>query len=135
MPIDRGADGTPIIRCVDDIKEVIKDFLPGSAQSDQQISTTMESDGHKYNVSVDLKNQDPKCQLIEGFDIVKRRLEVLEKLGNNKNAPITVDGHMWLDDLIRMRMGGSRDGLRVKWVIRSDTYLFDPYTGKLFKRE
>ena len=40
---------------------------------------------------------------------------------------------MWLDDLIIRRLGGVRDGLRVKWDIAEGVFYFDPYTGTLSK--
>ncbi len=135
MPILHNDNGLPIIQCLEDIREIIKDFLPSNKSTGSKISTTMNVEGKNYNVSASLDGDNPGDQLREGFDIIKRRLVVLEKTEGKTLSPVVVDGRMWLDDLIRIRLGGSRDGLRVKWVISSGTYFFDPYTGKLFKKD
>ncbi len=72
--------------------------------------------------------------LLEGFDVIKARIEAKAKYGEGPVPVFNIDGKMWVDDLIKRRLGGVRDGIRVKWDIGQISYFFDPYTGKLTKK-
>lgn len=125
---------TVIVENLFDIQQAVSEFLPGHEEKAPEVSVKLVSDGKTY----DLKAQcgcTYRELIITGFDIVKKRLEAMskERVTELGIEPINVDGHMWLDDLISRRLGGVRDGLRVKWSLPGGTFYFDPYSGKLTK--
>ena len=127
------ADQTVIVETLADIKHVITEFIPGCESKNPDISVVMSVDNITYKLSAPT-NCSYKDMLNDGFEIIKRRLDA-----KNKNLdkislgidPISAEGHMWLDDLIVRRLGGVRDGLRIKWQLKEGTFFFDPFTGKL----
>lgn len=87
--------------------------------------------------------------LVEGMDVVKKRLELTTKLQaavqaadaedelptNNMVAWDVDHLRFRVDSLIERRLGGKRHGLRVRWSLEEGEYEFDPYTKKLYKVE
>ena len=122
-----------VVKTLSDIKQAIKEFTPDDAEL-PKVNATIESDGKTWQLSAPA-GASYREMLIEGFDIIKRRLEILEKPRDTELnvEPINIDGHMWLDDLIERRLGGVRDGLRVRWDITDGTFYFDPYSKRLTK--
>lgn len=113
------------------IKQAIKEFIPNDAEI-LEVSATIESEGQTWQLTAPA-GASYQEMLIEGFDIVKKRLEAMAKPRETELniEPVNIDGRMWLDDLITRRLGGTRDGLRVKWDITEGVFYFDPYTGTL----
>jgi len=126
-------DQTVIVETLGDIKAAIQEFLvPGESVT---VEGTIKSGGKTWQVEAPAEC-DYKTMLKEGFEIVKTRLEAKERNTGQSELgidPISVDGHMWLDDLITRRLGGVRDGLRVRWDLAEGTFFFDPFTSKLVK--
>jgi len=122
-----------VVKTLSDIKQAIREFMPGDRPL-HEVNATVKADGKTWQLSAPA-GASYREMLIEGFDVVKKRLEVLEKARDTELGiePININGHMWLDDLIVRRLGGVRDGLRVKWDISDGTFYFDPYTGTLTK--
>ena len=121
------------VETLNDVKQVIQEFMPGDCPL-PEVSATIKAEGKIWQLSAPA-GASYREMLIEGFDIVKKRLNAIEKVRDTELGiePISIDGHMWLDDLIVRRLGGMRDGLRVKWIIAEDTFYFDPYAGTLTK--
>jgi hypothetical protein len=88
--------------------------------------------------------------LIEGMDVVKKRLAVTEEIQKALKAAEEVDDNdlksainmrSWdvdnlrfaVDVLIEKRLGGKRRGLRVRWKVQEGTYEYDPYSRKMFE--
>ncbi len=127
-------DGLEQVNCLGDVKRVIKEFMPGTKHTTVTVKAEMRAEGKKYAVEGE-SSIDYKKLLMEGFSIVKARTEAAKKIEaiDLKIQPINLEGHMWLDDMIRRRMGGKRDGLRVRWDLEDGTYFFDPFACKLTK--
>lgn len=129
-------DGLEQVNCLGDIKRVIQEFMPGAKHTAVTVKAQMKSEGKTFAVEGE-SSVDYKKLLIEGFDIIKARIEASKRIAESdteiKIQPINIGGHMWLDDLIRRRLGGKRDGLRVRWDLKEGTYFFDPYECMLTK--
>lgn len=129
---------TVIVETIGDIRRVVQEFLPSVSENNPVVTKKIMADGKTYEVSAPT-SCTYKEMLLEGFTILKKRYDAMEKIKervqNNVTQPISMDGHMWLDDLISRRLGGKRDGLRVKWDVKDGTYYYDPFTGKLTKAE
>lgn len=78
--------------------------------------------------------------LIDSFEIVRTRIEANAKLkeidpddfGGYEPAQLKIqESFPSLDNFIRRRMGGEREGLRIKWTLKGIAYFFDPWTGEL----
>jgi len=129
-------DGSEQVNCLGDIKRVIQEFMPGVKHTTLTLEAEMKAEGKTFKVEGE-SSIDYKKLLMEGFDIVKVRLEAAKRIADSREEiriqPINTDGHMWLDSLITRRLGGRRDGLRVRWDLQDGTYFFDPYECKLTK--
>ena len=122
---------TVIVESLVDIKSVIQEFLPDHRSQSVEVHAELADGGKKYMVTAPA-DCDYKKLLSEGFEIIRKRVEAAGRAhASGQASPINITGRMWLDDLIERRLGGKRDGLRVKWVIKDTTYYFDPFTGKL----
>lgn len=123
-----------VVRDSYEIRRVIAEFMPRQkkAETVQAQIEAMTEDGKKVKYKVEAPLEcDYHSMLMQGMDMVKKRLAAIEKAGPEAQRVLSVGGHMWVDDLIRRRLGGVRDGLRVRWDIPEGTFFFDPYTGKL----
>lgn len=133
MNIRVGADSTVVVETLSDIKRVIQEFMPSSSEADATVSAEFVVDGQKMQVSAPTSCTYRKM-LLDGFEIVRKRIDVVGKIEQPHLAnPLNVDGHMWLDDLIKRRLGGIREGLRVRWTLSEGVFYFDPFAGKLTK--
>lgn len=121
-----------VVESVADIQRAIQEFLPGKKEN-PVVRATMRVGGKDVTLTAptDLTYRD---MLIEGLTIIKKRMEAIAKApADIPLNPFNIDGHMWVDDLIKRRLGGIRDGVRVKWALKDGTYFFDPFTGTLTK--
>ena len=81
--------------------------------------------------------------LIEGLNKIKKHNETLEK--NKKTIdnldPSEKPKNFWqetkhsVDSLIEKRLGGKRNGLRIRWEIEEGIFELDPFTKKTYKIE
>lgn len=86
--------------------------------------------------------------LIEGMDLVKKRIEVTDNLKDAIKAAEEADDEMplqnmtiWdvdnlrfsVDSLIEKRLGGKRHGLRIRWTVQEGIFEYDPYARKMFE--
>ncbi len=86
--------------------------------------------------------------LIDGLDVVKKRLESQNKLKEqieqaSKDDEFPISLTAWdvdsmrfhVDSLIERKLGGKRRGLVIYWKIEEGEFEFEPYQGKLYKVE
>ncbi len=126
------------ITCEADIRKALKEFV--NQQQESAVNTKLSSraeDGRTvmYDVKANVGCDYPSM-LIKGFEMVKRRIESAERIKNKQidAMPIfSTERHLWLDDLIERRLGGRRDGLRIKWELHGVVYFYDPFLKKLTK--
>lgn len=132
--------------------DLIKAIRPFVKQTSKQVIKVqgevswIEEDekGHSVQksvvVSADNRDISLRDLLIEGFDQVKEQSHLWSRLYDalleDEYAPILpqVDinsFHMPVDRIIRDRLDGKREGLKVVWVINSVKYYLDPYEGIL----
>ncbi|KKK63791.1 hypothetical protein LCGC14_2990710, partial [marine sediment metagenome] len=104
---------------------------------------------HKTNVKAQSRDLTPKRLLIEGFDLIKKRMQLAEQAKEESNkeyededllpetikwALFDIDSQYFhVDSLIKYEFNGTRRGLRIRWDLEDGSYEFDPYAGKLFE--
>jgi hypothetical protein len=91
-----------------ELTEAIKPFLPENNKSEARKS------------------------FIEGFEFVKRRKKFNDTAGNQLS---TDDMRCWVDNVVKQRLGGRREGLGVVWDLPEGKFKLDPWTGKLEKED
>jgi hypothetical protein len=131
------------IRCVNDIRKALIPFTKNYNKNDVvlngEIEWTDEDKNVKMKTSFSANNKELglKDLLIEGFEQVKEQDKVWNNLHDaleDDEYSVTLprininDFHMPIDRLIKIRLGGKREGLTVVWVIDGNKYIFDPYT-------
>ena len=123
-----------------DIRKAITAFMPRKVAEEAMISTQFEAvegeSGKKVmmNLTAPL-GCDYYTQFMAGMNTLKTRVDAIAKHGENARKALMVDGHAWVDNIIKTRLGGKREGLRVRWDISEGIFFFDPFTGKLTKCE
>jgi hypothetical protein len=105
-----------------------------------------EQDGKpiKELVEAIVHNTSPRAMLIEGLEIVKKRIDFqtasrelydqIESSHWKSSNLFDMDINktfFWVDSLIKNRLGGVRYNLCVRWSIKDETYEWDPFTGDL----
>lgn len=117
-----------IVETEDDIKQIIKGF----STSDNKLSTTVNVEGNDYSLVAD--GYDYYNMIKDGLKVIKAGMGLPNEsdsvLGKMPSA-VNIENHAWLDELIRIRLGGKRVGTRIKWVIGEKTYLWSPLDGKM----
>jgi hypothetical protein len=101
-------------------------------------ATIMSTDdsGKKIVQEVHAKNEsDYRSLLVDGFQALKKRQEVLDKYGDKAKTLVSIDRRGWIDELVEKRFGAVRDGLRMKWEVSDGVYFYDPLTHKLTKQQ
>ncbi len=136
------------ISTIQDVTSIVNKLIDNATDGEVtvQVSTTNPDTRKIEKISSKSKNMSLYSMLLEGLDKVKVRLAsyenlkaVAERTKDDGDIPINVRG--WdaehirfnVDNLIEKRLGGKRHNLRVRWVIDSGTYEFDPYTKKLYQ--
>jgi len=71
--------------------------------------------------------------LIEGFDIIKSKLEYNEKLRDAGNISVEVQAGGWINNMVRDMIGGSivASKLVIEWKIDGKIIEYNPYDGVL----
>lgn len=118
-----------------DIRRVIQEFIqPPKTDSISTEFEALDESGKKFKKVLTMSVEgDYRTLLIKGLTTIRNRMEAIQKFGDVGRKVFNIDGHSWVDDLIARRLGGKRDGLRVRWDLSEGTYFFDPFTGKLTK--
>jgi len=140
-----------VVTCLSDIKRVIANFNR-SVEGKTVLSTevTYEQDGKpvRERVEAEVRNTSPRAMLIEGLELVKKRIE-FQKISKELEDDVesshwkTVNffdtdinkTFFWVDSLIRNRLAGVRHNLCVRWAIKDGIYEWDPMKGDLQKIE
>lgn len=131
-----------------DIKQVLSHFDPAREKAAPVVGVSAIVDGttsdlkkQQFKVETQTQSKSMRQTLIDGFDSIKKRLEVeqapIEGIEINgivmKPAPtMPTSGSHWVDKLIKQWLGGQRDGLYVVWKLDDGyTYKYDIYVHKL----
>ena len=136
-----------VINSIDDVKRALVDFDPNKnkIQSEVPISVIMNSDGKTYSVNTKTKSKSKRDLLLEGLDVVKKKMAAEDDMGRNiesvtinnrqmKPASLNsgVQCHSWIDPLIKHWLGGYRNGTDICWdLFDGYHYKYDAYTHKL----
>ena len=131
MNVPLNEDGSVCVTTLDHIRSIIKEFLPGTESVVRTTTTEIPVDGKNYKITVPVHGANSRDLLIEGFTLIRNRMEVFDKVEDGQLSPVDLGGKMWVDDLIKRKMGGVRDGLKVIWELKEGIFKFDPFTGKL----
>lgn len=135
-----------------DIKAVVSRFDPAKNKSQGTIPLTTrltgsDSEGNQqtYQVTADTKSKSQRDMLIEGLDIIRKRIDA-ETEAENSEEVLTINGremkpaslgsgvhsHSWVDPLIKQWMGGRREGIKIYWELADGyRYEYDIYGHKL----
>lgn len=133
------------INNVVDIKKALIPFLNNSKKDDIILNNEIEWDDERDNVKIKMKTSltsvnkelGLKDLLIEGFEQVKEQEASWNNLHDaleDDEYSVTLprvkidDFHMPVDRLIKIRLGGKREGLTVIWIQNCKKHVFDPYT-------
>lgn len=139
------------IRSVGDIKRVVAELDPAKnpEASIIPLSTHLETqeNGQKkvYAVTADTRSKSKRDHLIEGLRMIQKRIdsekeieesvEPVEINGRIVTPPKLgsgVEGHTWVDPLIKQWLGGSRDGIVIFWDLNDGyRYKYDIFQHKL----
>jgi hypothetical protein len=137
------------VKSYSDLIKAIKPFVKCTSKRvvkvQGEISWVEEDDKGKSvqkSVVVSADNRDISLRdlLIEGFDQVKEQSHLWSRLYDalldDEYAPVLpqvdIDSfHMPVDRIIRDRLDGKREGLRVTWLLDGKKYYLDPYEGIL----
>lgn len=136
------------VRTLSDIQAVVAQFSPNNDPKSPPvpIQTLLEEseDGGRvvYQVSSETKSKSRRSILIDGLDLIKKRLESpndeVESLEVNgkmmKPAAMknSVDGLTWVDPLIKQWTGGTRKNTLITWDIKDGyEYRYEIYTHSL----
>jgi len=136
---------SPTINTVNDIKHVLQQLDPSSrvndTQDDVKISTELTGSNGRNNTNFEVdtvtSSKSHRQILIEGFKIVKQRLEAAEKVKNEKtvnsidvnNVPmspapvINTKSRLPMDAIIERLLSGHRNGQYICWNL-SDGYTY-----------
>lgn len=120
-----------------DIRKAVMAFMPHTIKDDT-ISAELRGmdDGKKVTFALTAPlNCDVYTQFMQGMTMLRNRFDIIAKHGETARKVLMIDGHAWVDNIIKTRLGGVREGLRIRWIINEGTFYFDPFTGKLTKCE
>ena len=138
-----------VVTNVADIKMVLMTFDPAKnpQSSIVPISAIIQNDKHQYAVNADTKSKSQRDMLLEGLELIKKRLETendeidsesIEINGRQMRPAIVqtgVDGYSWIDPMIKHWFGGYREGMHICWDLDGYQYRYDPYQHKLTRKE
>jgi hypothetical protein len=139
------------VRTFDDIRRVLLPILSDKTKDvpivfDCKLPWSTDNDSGVDEVKCYSNDASLYRILIDGMNMVKRHQEAVERakatydeldkdeLPSSATALLNIDGVKFnVDLLIKRRLGGVRNGLRVRWTVQEGMYEFDPYTKRLFE--
>ena len=154
--LDKSILDPVIVKNVNDIKRVIAEFDPNknANHSPLPLSAVMEAENEggkkvQYNVSATTRSKSKRELLLEGFDLIKTRVEKGIEIQNStqdfevngktfKPAKLqnNIDGVSWIDPLIKQWTGGARKELLIAWDIGDGyEYRYDIYAHSFTRAE
>ena len=150
--VDNNAFKPITINNLEEIKTLVSEML-NRRDSNQNVHVkadlkwTEESQTKSSEITTISEDVSLYKLLVDGMKHVKKWMELLDttrkatqKLDDAEGIPPHIL-QVWnidrmkfnVDNLIRNRLGGSREGLRVRWKIQEGIFEFDPFTTKFFK--
>ena len=140
-----------VVKDLNGIKMVLKPFLVDNPDQERTIQCEMgwENEGKAEKSIITSKSSgfSYRKTLIDGLDVIRKRKETMEKLKKATKEAQANDMistmEVWdvnkmrfnVDALIERRLGGKRNGCRVRWVVNEGIFEYDPFTDKLFEIE
>ncbi|MBD3407202.1 MAG: hypothetical protein GF411_13870 [Candidatus Lokiarchaeota archaeon] len=120
----------PTIKSVNQLRMLLSEYLPDDSASDAQFKVVVDDKNPgKNKFIVDPGNKSHNRKLLEdGFNEVRNRIIYNKQLDMKFN---TDDMKFWIDDFIRDKLGGQRNGDKISWDIDGKIIEFDPFTGDL----
>lgn len=108
-----------IVQSESELREMLKTYMPGSeAHARKTLMDGFEAIRHKMEAEESIQEIDP------------------EDFGGYLPAPLTINAAIsTLDNFIKKRLGGEREGLTIKWRIGDSGWVFDPWTGTLSRSD
>lgn len=137
------------IRSVTDIRNAIAPFIKNVKQDKVEVKgdiswTEEDQSGNKvtHTVTASAVNEDVSLKelLIAEFTKVKNKKETWDKIQSalaedaySATLPIANidDMYMSVDNIVRHRLAGKREGLTVVWRLGDKKFVFDPFTSEL----
>jgi len=146
----------PIINTVNDIKRVLHELDPSIRlnQSQEDIKLTTDligSDGRKstnFQVQTITSSKSHRQILLEGFRVIKQRLETAEKLAKEETiravevngrpmtppAAVNTEGRHAIDAIIERLLGAHREGQFICWDLSDGyTYRYEIFQHRLIR--
>lgn len=142
------------VKTLDDIKLLI-DGLSKHAIEDNalKLSQTINyvEDGKSKSELVEVENRDLNIRklLIEGLDLVRKRIDIVDKMKKqyeevDDDDDLLPEKIKWglfdinsqyfnVDSLIKREFDGCRSGTRIRWEISEGVFEFDPFSWKLYE--
>lgn len=142
------------VKTLKELRSVLRPFIEGQPSNQVDLSTKMnwsDENGKMVKGEVRARSRDitVRSLLIEGFDLVKQRMELARsamEISDQEDEDDLVpekirwglfnvdDQYFHVDGLIKKEMGGGkRRGLRVRWELEDGIFEFDPYKAELYK--
>jgi hypothetical protein len=144
----------PIIKTVSDIQRVLAELSPDAQLNNSSIVSTdipvIDGSGNivNQNVSIQTNSKDHRQVLLEGFTLISKRLQVIEKSKISNLEYPTINGRASVphqainetlstnvDEILDRLLGAYRDGLMICWDLDRFTYSYDIFNHKLVKRD
>lgn len=134
------------IRTINDIKKAIIPFIKETSSKKVEFSSDLEwkdEDGNTITTKLSAYSTDPdlRSSLLNGFNQVKEHNQLWNNLRDTLDDDeygtslphVDIDNFiMPVDKLIKNRLGGKRQGMKVVWKnIENKNIVFDPYNKTL----
>lgn len=139
-----------VIKSLVQLKMTMKPFMEAS---DKEIKITTEMKWRedkaviKSNVTASSRELSPRQVLLDGFKLVKTRLDLVEKAKEDvdeEDDELLPERLKWqlfdvnaqkfhIDRFIEQRLDGKRKGLRIEWDLVEGVFQYDPFENKLYK--
>lgn len=140
-----------VVNSINDIKRLVSEFDPAKNPEAEVISLSTQievREGDKtviYGVTADTKSKSKRDHLLEGMRMIENRqvaeqnldemIEAVEINGRLVKPPRlgnAIDGHTWVDPLIKQWLGGLRDGIIIYWDLQDGyRYKYNIFEHKL----
>ena len=142
------------VHSIEDIKRLVAQLDPSANPRHSMVPigatlTAQDNSGKSqtYSVSAPTRSKNKREMLIEGFDIIKTRIEAEQ---TTNTLEVEVNGvamktptlgtssrsRTWIDPLIAQWLGGYRDGIYICWNLNDGfIYKYNIYEHKLTRTE
>lgn len=141
-----------VIKSLAQLKMTMKSFMAVESK-DIKITTEMKWQDDKgtvkSKVTANSRELSSRQVLLDGFKLVKTRMDLVEKAKNDVDEDEDDDELLperlkWqlfdvnaqrfhIDRFIEQRLDGKRKGLRIEWSLTEGVFQYDPFENKLYK--